>query len=53
MPSDAMAPCVTRASAVLIVHNKQVLIIHEERLQLPVESQSRNYKKSKNILMFP
>ena len=52
MPSDAMAPCVARAFPVMIMYDKQVLVIHEEGLQLPVASQSRKYKCT-NILMFP
>ena len=38
--ADALATCVARSSAamILIMQDKQVLVIHEERFQLPVPS---------------
>ena len=38
MAADAQAPCIGSPSAavVLTMHDKQVLVFHEEELQLPV-----------------
>ena len=41
MVADALAPCITRASAamILIIQNRQVLVLPKEEFQLPVSYQ--------------
>ena len=43
MVADAVAPCTARASAsvILIMENRQILVLHEEGIQLPVSYQYR------------
>ena len=50
---DALAPCVTRTSAAVVL-TMQVLVFHMEWLQLPLLSQYRDMIENANILfMFP
>ena len=55
MPADALAPCVARSSAamVLAMRNGQVLVFHEEGFQLPVSCQCRGLTEDVNMFLFP
>ena len=51
MAADALAPCVARASAsmVLTMQDKQLLVFHKERFQRPVLSQDREMIENTNV----
>ena len=53
MAADAPVPCITRASAamVLTVYNKQDFVFHKERLQLPAPSQCQEMIENANTFL--
>ena len=55
MSADALAPCNTKPSAVivLIVKNQQILDFHEERLLLSLSFQRWKIIKYKTVIVFP
>ena len=56
LATDALAPWVTLLSAamvpVLAIHDKQILVLHDERFQLPSPPQCRDIIENANIFVF-
>ena len=52
MAADDLAPCVARVSAALVLSMKdtQVLVFHEEEIQLPVPFHCQEVIENANIL---
>ena len=54
MTADAMAPCVARASAVMMLtlQDKRTLVFNEEGFQMPTPSQGWEMLENGNIFLF-